>query len=273
MEVHSLYFQKFELLRCCVLVPTYNNATTLERVLLGVLEFTSQIIVINDGSTDATAEILKKYPQLWVLDFPKNRGKGYALRQGFKKAEERGFEYAISIDSDGQHYPEDLPVFLQALEQRKESDSPLLVVGSRRMDGPGVPEKSSLGNRLSSLWYRVQTGIRLQDTQCGYRLYPIKVVNSLHLFSSRFELEIEVLVKAALAGVRVINLPVRVLYDPSERVTHFRPFTDVLRIVLLNGYLVFYVFFKKLPKAERRTQPKAPSSSLTKSTRSQVPLE
>ena len=257
-----------------MLVPTYNNAATLERVLLGVLEFTSQIIVINDGSTDTTSEILKNYPQLWVLNLPKNKGKGNALRQGFRKAEELGFEYAISIDSDGQHYPEDLPIFLQAIEQNKESDPPLLVVGSRKMDSPGVPEKSSFGNRLSSLWYLVQTGIRLQDTQCGYRLYPIKIVNSLHLFSSRFELEIEVLVKAALAGVRVINLPVRVLYDPNERVTHFRPFTDVLRIVLLNAYLVFYSLFKKLPKAEKgKVQPKDSSSSLTESTRSRVPLE
>ena len=273
MHIHSHYSAKFDLLRCCVLVPTYNNAATLERVLLGVLEFTSQIIVINDGSTDATAEILEKYPQLCVLELPKNRGKGNALRQGFKKAGELGFEYAISIDSDGQHYHEDLPVFLQSLEQRKESDPPLLVVGSRRMDGPGVPEKSTLGNRLSSLWYRVQTGLRLQDTQCGYRLYPLRMVNSLHLFSSRFELEIEVLVKAALAGVRVINLPVRVLYDPSERVTHFRPFTDVLRIVLLNMYLVFHALFKTRPKADNGgIQPKVPSSSLTE-TRSQVPLE
>lgn len=274
MHTHSQYSVKFDLLRCCVLVPTYNNAATLERVLLGVMQFTSQIIVINDGSTDATAEILKRFPQLWVLDLPRNQGKGNALRQGFRKAEELGFNYAISIDSDGQHYPEDLPVFLEALEQRKEQDLPLLVVGSRKMDGPGVPEKSSFGNRLSSLWYWVQTGIRLQDTQCGYRLYPIRLVNSLQLFTSRFELEIEVLVKAALNGARVINLPVRVLYDPAERVTHFRPFTDVLRIVLLNVYFVFYALFKKAPKlGSRGVQSQPTSSTSTGSSRPHVPLE
>ena len=274
MHTHSQYSVKFDLLRCCVLVPTYNNAATLERVLLGVMQFTSQIIVINDGSTDATAEILKRFPQLWVLDLSRNQGKGNALRQGFRKAEELGFDYAISIDSDGQHYPEDLPVFLGALEQRKEQDLPLLVVGSRKMDGPGVPEKSSFGNRLSSLWYWVQTGIRLQDTQCGYRLYPIRLVNSLQLFTSRFELEIEVLVKAALNGARVINLPVRVLYDPAERVTHFRPFTDVVRIVLLNMYLVFYALRIKVSKPIiKRNPPEVSPSSRTKSPRHQVPLE
>ena len=159
-----------------------------------------------------------------------------------------GFAYAISIDSDGQHYPDDLPVFLKALEEKREKDPELLVVGSRKMDDPSIPDKSSLGNSLSSFWYWVETGIRLQDTQCGYRLYPLQIVNSLHLFTSRFELEIEVLVKAAWAGVHVINLPVKVLYDPLERVTHFRPFQDVLRISLLNVYFVGYALFIIAPR-------------------------
>lgn len=232
-----------------MLIPTYNNAGTLGRVLSGVLEFTSNIIVVNDGSSDATSQILSEFSSIEVLNLPRNRGKGNALRTGFRKAEELGYSHAISIDSDGQHYPEDLSVFLQALEQWKEGDRELLVVGSRTMDDPSVPDKSSLGNRLSSFWYWVVTGVKLKDTQCGYRLYPLRTVNSLQLFTSRFELEIEVLVKAAWAGVRVINLPVRVLYDPLERVTHFRPFQDVLRISLLNVYFVGYALLILAPRA------------------------
>lgn len=248
MESTATYRLKFDELRCCVVIPTYNNAGTLERVLRGVLEFTSNILVVNDGSTDATSRILSKFPDISILSLPRNQGKGNALKMGFRKAEELGYRYAISIDSDGQHYPEDLPVFLQALGGRKEQGRELLVVGSRTMDDPSVPDKSSLGNRLSSFWYWVETGIKLKDTQCGYRLYPLRSVNSLNLFTSRFELEIEVLVKAAWAGVQVINLPVRVLYDPRERVTHFRPFQDVLRISLLNVYFVGYAFFVILPR-------------------------
>lgn len=152
------------------------------------------------------------------------------------------------MDSDGQHFPDDLPVFLNALEERSPADPELLVIGSRKMDDPGVPEKSSFGNRCSTFWFRVETGVNLQDTQCGYRLYPLEVVNGLNLYTSRFELEIEVLVKASWRGVDVINLPVKVLYDPEERVTHFRPFQDVARITLLNIWFVGVAFLYIYPR-------------------------
>ena len=105
----------FKQLGCCVLMPTYNNAGTLRKVILGVLEYTTDVIVVNDGSTDATADILKEFPQVRQVHFPKNEGKGAALRAGFKEARKQGFTYAITIDSDGQHYPEDLPIFLVCL--------------------------------------------------------------------------------------------------------------------------------------------------------------
>ena len=245
----STYSEIFDDLKCCVLIPTYNNAATLGVVLKAVLEYTSNVLVVDDGSTDGTSSILKCLPKLQVIHFSRNQGKGAALRKGFLRAEELGYEYAISIDSDGQHFPDDLPVFLKALEQKKPNDAELLIVGSRKMDDPSVPDKSSVGNKLSSFWYWVETGIRLSDTQCGYRLYPLKLVNSLQLFTSRFELEIEVLVKAAWEGVNVKNLPVKVFYDPKERVTHFRPFQDVLRITLLNVYLIGFGLFVVAPRA------------------------
>lgn len=228
-----------------MLIPTFNNDATLSRVLNDVLYYTSRIIVINDGSSDNTADILKGFPQVEVITFNENKGKGEALKAGFRKALELGYVYAVTIDSDGQHFPDDLTVFLNALENKGPHDGELLVIGSRKMDDPTVPEKSSFGNKCSSFWYWVETGIKLQDTQCGYRLYPLKLVNELNLYTSKFELEIEVIVKAAWKGVNVINLPVKVLYDPEERVTHFRPFMDVARITLLNiwfvGVMLFYI--------------------------------
>ena len=239
-----LYQSRFDMLHCCVLIPTYNNHKTLQRVIDDVHTYTNNIIVINDGSTDGTSQILGNFPFLRVVHVPVNKGKGNALKQGFKEASSLGYVYAISMDSDGQHFPNDLHVFLDALEEHLPNNPDLLVIGSRKMDDPSVPDKSSIGNRFSSFWYWVETGIKLTDTQCGYRVYPLKAVNSLSLYTSRFELEIEVIVKAAWAGVKVINLPVKVLYDPNERVTHFRPWQDVARITLLNiGFVFMKVFY------------------------------
>lgn len=248
MKKEPLLQEEFDSYNCCVLIPTFNNATTLAGVLDEVLEFTRNVIVVNDGSTDSTSKILRNYPHLRLLSFPENKGKGEALKKGFLEAESLGFSYAITMDSDGQHFPDDLPVFLDALKVKEPSDRELLVIGSRKMDAPEVPEKSSFGNRCSTFWFKVETGVQLQDTQCGYRLYPLKKVNKMKLFTSKFELEIEVLVKAAWEGVEVINLPVKVKYDPEERVTHFRPLQDVARITLLNIWFVAVAFFYIFPR-------------------------
>lgn len=273
MDQEPIYQSRFDALQCCVLIPTYNNHATLRRVLNDVHTYTRNIIVVNDGSTDATAEILASYSYLHTINLPVNKGKGNALKTGFKIAQEHGYEYAISMDSDGQHFPDDLHIFLEALENHTEKE-PLLVIGARKMDDPSVPGKSSIGNRFSSFWYWVETGIKLQDTQCGYRLYPLRAVNKLSLYTSRFELEIEVIVKAAWNGVKVINLPVKVLYDPEERVTHFKPWQDVARITILNIFFVFIGAFYIAPrnlirKLKSRKKPVADAPF----TKEKLPLE
>ncbi len=275
MAEKPVYQSRFDARHCCVLIPTYNNHATLKRVLDGVLDYTSNIIVVNDGSTDATDDILQEYSRLEVISLPVNKGKGNALKTGFETAFSLGYDHAISMDSDGQHFPDDLHVFLEALENKKPADPELLVIGSRKMDDPSVPEKSSVGNRLSSFWFWVETGVKLEDTQCGYRLYPLKIVNELNLYTSRFELEIEVIVKAAWKGVNVINLPVKVLYDPWERVTHFRPFQDVARITLLNIWFVGVALFYIAPRNLLRKFQKQDKSMVSKPgfSRNKLPLK
>ncbi|MET0759340.1 MAG: DUF2062 domain-containing protein [Flavobacterium sp.] len=220
--------------KACVIIPTYNNHKTLRRVVDGVLHYTNNVIVVNDGSTDTTKEILSSYPQITQIHTPKNRGKGNALREGFKKAKELQYEYAITIDSDGQHFPDDIPVFLDALELE---NAPVLLIGSRNMNQNDVPKKSSFGNKFSNFWFWFETGIRLEDTQSGYRLYPLKFIPN-KLFTNKFEFEIEVIVRTAWNGIPVKNIPIKILYDPNERVTHFRPFKDFTRISILNIILV-----------------------------------
>ncbi len=227
-----------------VIVPTYNNHKTLQRVLDGMLAYTDQIIVVNDGSTDGTSQILTAYPQLHHITFPENKGKGMALRSGLKKAKDLGFKYAITIDSDGQHYASDLPIFV---EEISDATQPLLLIGSRNMAHESVPKKSSFGNKFSNFWFWFETGIKLSDTQSGYRAYPLEVIPA-RFYTRKFEFEIEIIVRSAWNGVAVKNVPIRVLYDPEERISHFRPFRDFTRISMLNTVLVFLTFFYIIPR-------------------------
>ncbi len=242
----SLLEHKIKSLKICVIIPTYNNERTLKRVIDGVLDITDDLIVINDGATDSTSRILKKYTDITQIYLPKNKGKGNALRVGFKKAEELGYEFSITIDSDGQHYPEDIAVFVNQLEF--ETNKNLLLIGSRNMNQEAVPGGSSFGNKFSNFWYKVETGIQLKDTQSGFRLYPLKELNKIKFYTTKFEFEIENIVKAAWKGIIVKNVPVKVLYDEQERVSHFRPFKDFARISLLNTWLVLVAFIYIKPR-------------------------
>jgi glycosyltransferase involved in cell wall biosynthesis len=226
-------------------VPTFNNAKTLFPLLKDLLTFNAHIIVINDGSTDETENILSQFPQIHSISYTPNRGKGIALRRGFKSAVDLGYDYAISIDSDGQHFVKDLPAFLDALERNPGA----LIVGARNMNQSSIPGKSSFGHKFSNFWFQVETGIKLPDTQSGFRLYPVKALQSMNFITTRFEFEIEVLVLSAWAGIPVIPVPVSVYYaDPGERISHFRPFIDFTRISILNTLLVIISLFYIKPR-------------------------
>lgn len=230
--------------KICILIPTYNNEKTLKRVIDGVLDYTESIIVVNDGSTDSTNQILSSYSQISIFSLSENKGKGNALKIGFRKAKELGFDFAITIDSDGQHYPDDIPVFVEALLEKKED---VLLIGNRNMSQDGIPRKSSFGNNFSNFWFWFETGIKLEDTQSGYRLYPLNKIPKKY-FTPKFEFEIEIIVRTAWRHIPVKNVPVKVLYDPAERVSHFRPFRDFTRISILNTILVFITLIYIIPR-------------------------
>ncbi|WP_313112029.1 DUF2062 domain-containing protein [Aequorivita sediminis] len=242
----KLHSEKLNSLKCCVIIPTYNNHKTLRQVIEGVLVYTENVIVVNDGSTDSTSEILLQFPQLELISLAENKGKGNALRQGFKHAESLGYHYAITIDSDGQHFPEDIPVFTEALETSENKK--LLLIGARNMGQTGVPKKSSFGNKFSNFWFWVETGIRLKDTQSGFRLYPIHAMKDLNFYTNKFEFEIEAIVKSAWSGIEVKNIPIQIHYELENRVTHFRPFKDFTRISILNTWLVLVTFLYIKPR-------------------------
>ena len=269
------YKELFKEKKCCVIIPTYNNHQTIEQVINDVLKYTDQVVVVNDGSTDTTSEILIKFNNIEVVNYPKNKGKGYALRKGFRFSWSKGYEYAITIDSDGQHFASDLPTFVEAIEENPNA----IIIGNRNMEQAGIPSKSSFGNRFSNFWFRFETGIKMPDTQSGYRLYPLKPISKMIFFTRKYEFEIEVIVRAAWKGVNVTDVPIQIYYAPIEtRISHFRPFRDFSRVSILNTFLVIYAllivkpfeFIKKINKKNIQeffrtqiTQNKEPSIKIT----------
>ena len=240
MTQDTPHINLFEELKVCVIIPTYNNQNTVATVINDVKKFTNRIIVVNDGSTDETSEILNQVDDIIVVEYEENIGKGKALRLGFIRALELGFDYAITIDADGQHYADDLPLFLQKLKENPDS----LIVGSRNINAEGMPGKNTFANRFSNFWFKFETGINLPDTQSGYRLYPVKLYKNTRFFTKKYEFEIEVLVRSAWRNIPVIPIPIKVYYPQGdERVSHFRPLQDFTRISILNTVLVLITLF------------------------------
>lgn len=238
---HPLVSEK----KICAIIPTYNNAGTLARVIYSVRKYVSNVFVVNDGSTDNSSEILSNIGGIEIISYPKNRGKGYALKTAFKKAIELGFDYAVTIDSDGQHFAEDIPVLIEKLNENPGA----IIVGSRNITAEGMPAKNTFANKFSNFWFQVETGQKLPDTQSGFRLYPIFRYKNSTFFTNKYEFELEILVRSAWKNIPIVSVPVKVYYPgESERVSHFRPAIDFTRISILNTFLVLTRFLYILPR-------------------------
>ena len=220
-------------MRTCVVIPTYSNSSTISRVIGSALDYCPDVIVVCDGADKATVDAVESFRgRIDIISYPVNRGKGHALRMGLGLARERGFDYAITMDSDGQHFADDIPLFLEAIS----SWSGPLYVGSRPLDAENMPSGNTFANRFSNFWFTVQTWLRLPDTQTGFRAYPLSAC--VMPLSNRYEAELEMLVRTAWRGVKIVPVPIKVYYAPaSERVTHFRKGKDFMRISLMNTIL------------------------------------
>ena len=204
-------------LSCVVLIPTYNNDKTLKQVIDSVRLYSPNVMVVNDGSTDNTAEILSNESGIHLVSYSENRGKGYALKAGLREAINLGYKYAITIDSDGQHYAKDIPVFINELKNSPNS----LLVGARNLQAENMPSKNTFANKFSNFWYKVETGISLSDTQSGYRLYPLDFIKNTRFITRGYEFEVEVIVRAAWKGLLVKNVPINVFYPKAEETATF----------------------------------------------------
>ena len=242
--------EKADDLKVCVIIPTYNNAATLAKVIEDVAQYNKDIIVVNDGSTDNTVDIVKQFPAVQFISYEQNIGKGWALRKAFRYAIDKGYKYVISIDSDGQHFAKDLPAFITKLQEEPNA----VIIGARNMGQASVPGGSSFGNNVSNFWFKVETGITSPDTQSGYRLYPLEPLKKMRFITHKYEFEIEVLVRLAWKEIKVVSVPVTVFYAPKEeRISHFRPYKDFFRISVLNTVLVLITFLYIKPRDFIRT--------------------
>ena len=229
--------------RFAFIIPVYNHAATVARVVKDAQALSFPVFVVDDGSTDTTYEQIKEIAGIQILRHQTNQGKGAAIMTGFAAAEVVA-DWAITIDADGQHYPQDALKLINAIPAGRRA----IVVGAREgmagMEGAHIPWTSRFGRKFSNFWVWAAGGAILSDSQSGMRLYPLPEAMLLKTKARRFQFEIEILVMARRKGLEVIETPVRVIYHPDgKRISHFRPFVDFLRNTKTFSRLIFTRIF------------------------------
>jgi glycosyltransferase involved in cell wall biosynthesis len=218
-----------------IIAPTFDNARTLPRVLSGIAQIGLATIAINDGCADETPIILQAWVQSGadrvVLTHGKNRGKAAALLDGFERASQMGFTHALTIDTDGQLDPGQIPELLRIAQSHPN----MIVVGSREANAKNHPAASRWGRRVSNLLIKWESDLRISDSQCGFRVYPLKLIQQLKCRAGRYGFESEILTRAAWAGIAIKELNVNCIYDvPEGRVSHFRVWRDSLACAMMH---------------------------------------
>ena len=208
-------------------IPVYNHAGSLASVLDGCIKLGLPVIVVDDGSTDGVSEVLSRYNHISVIRHERNLGKGEAIRSGLKAATEIA-DFAVTIDADGQHLPDDA---IKMIESIRDGDRPVVIGARQNMLGDvSIPWTSRFGRKFSNFWVRLSGGPVLTDTQSGFRIYPVKEILRLKSRAKRFQFEVEILALAHWHKIPVYEVPVSVIYPGrGVRISHFRPFIDFLR--------------------------------------------
>jgi hypothetical protein len=237
--------------RPVVIIPTYNNAGTLPEVLTAIDSLELPIIVVNDGSADATSVSLAQWHSRrrddstrYPITHEINRGKAAALLTGFAAARARNFTHAITIDADGQHDPADIPALLDAARQHPTA----LIIGCRDDTADDYPFLSRFGRAFSDLMLRFECGQWIEDSQSGFRVYPLTLLDRIHTRSSNYAMETEVIALAAWAGAPILHRPIRCQYvfSNGERcVSHYRVGRETWQALRLHVHLLVRRVFRQ----------------------------
>ncbi len=227
-------------LRSCVVIPGYNAAATIGPLVQQIKRLGLDAVVVNDGSTDQTARVATDAGAL-VISHVSNQGKGSALRTAFAYALQAGYDAVVTMDSDGQHDPAEIPQLLHNAERQPSA----VVVGERRMSGVMPPVRRWTNRFLSWLTSRL-TRQRIPDSQCGFRVIHRRVLETVTLSTSHFEIETELLLAAARSGWVITSVPIKTIYN--NHTSHIHPIWDTLR---LSGLVVRYLFGMRAGRLRR----------------------
>jgi glycosyltransferase involved in cell wall biosynthesis len=217
-----------------VVIPALNEAATIRDVASRALRQVARVIVVDDGSRDGTASTLHGLP-VQIFRNPHTLGKAASLRRGMAAGLQEGASAVITLDGDGQHAPEDIPRLIAASQQ----NSGAIVVGARLHDSHEIPRARYLANRFANFWIAWAAGYPLQDSQSGFRLYPVALLRTLdveHSLSRGFVFESEILIDAARAGVKSVAVAIPAVYSTKARRSHFRPVIDILLITRMVAW-------------------------------------
>ena len=228
-------------MKTAVIIPVYNHASRIKEVVRKSLQLDLPVFVIDDGSTDNTSDILAGLEGITIIRHPVNLGKGAAIISGFTAAVQQHFDWALTIDGDGQHQPGDAKTLLRAAA----GNGRVIVVGARQgMAGANVPWTSRFGRGFSNFWVWVSGGPRILDSQSGFRLYPLPECLYLGVRAVRYQFEVEILVRARGKGIATLEAPISVVYqDRGQRISHFRPWVDFWRNSATFSRLIFSRLF------------------------------
>ena len=208
-------------------IPAYRAAATVADVVRGARAHCARVVVVDDGSDDDT-ERRARAAGAEVRRHPANAGKGAAIVTGLRALEAAGVGRAVTLDADGQHLATQIPALLAA----SDAVPGAIVVGARRKQGQTIARLNRFGNWMADRLLRAIAGRTLPDTQSGFRVYPVAATLALGARGAHYDFETEVLLRAARCGMPLLGVPVEVYYPPvAERVSHFRPARDTLRII------------------------------------------
>ncbi len=221
--------------RYCVVIPAYNAGKTIGELVRSIKDQGLPVVVVDDGSTDNTAAVAAQHRAL-VISHLRNHGKGQALRTGFEHALRAKYEAVVTMDSDGQHHPEDIPKFIQAAERQHAG----IVVGNR-MGSAAMPPVRRCTNRLMSHIVSRLSRQEIPDSQCGFRLIHREVLATVPLRSRHYEIETELLLAASRRQWKTISVPIQTTYN--GQVSYIRPLQDTVR------FFMFLVRFLLQPRA------------------------
>jgi glycosyltransferase involved in cell wall biosynthesis len=214
-------------MRTCALIPAFNEAAYIADVVSRACQHVEEVVVIDDGSDDGTADIAR-VAGATCLQLPGNCGKASALRTGIAYARKSNFTYVVTLDGDGQHLPEDIPVMLRVAEQTGAE----LIIGARCFDRALMPRSRYFSNVIGSRLASALVGCEVRDSQSGFRLFRMDKLDEGKLRSRCYELEMEILIKMARSGCTIAHVPIRTVYDDGHARSKMKPVRDTVRVCL-----------------------------------------